>query len=343
MLVAARSSYGQVVTLKEQQRAASVSPAPRTASTATPRQHAAGVATAMGSAIANQTGAAIGALAFPALGPVGVVAVRQLIAALVLAPIARPPYRAMSLHQWRPVLGLAVTFSVMNLSLYTAVDRIGLGLAVTLEFLGPLTVAISTSRRTTDIAAAFAAVVGVVVLTHPNASSDLLGIGSALVAAVAWACYILLNRTLGRRMPGVQGTAAASTVSAVVWLPIAAILFVSNPPALTALLLSVGCALLSSVVPFTCDLLALRRVPANIFAILTSLNPVWAALVGWLVLAQPLAAAEWLGIGLIVVSNAVVTASGLLRRARSPSHMRPTIRHRPGPAVLPSDQATCRE
>src|SRR4051795_3668813 len=136
--------------------------------TATSRQRGAGIVLMLTSSASNQTGAALGALAFPTIGPVGVVAVRQFVTAIVLTPIVRPRFRGLRKDQWWPILGLVVVFSVMNLSLYAAINRIGLGLAVTLEFLGPLTVAIVSSRRLLDIAGAVLASVGVIVLTHPG-------------------------------------------------------------------------------------------------------------------------------------------------------------------------------
>src|SRR3954454_1724648 len=117
------------------------------AAAATSRQRGAGIVMMLTSAASNQTGAALGAMAFPTIGPVGVVAVRQFVTAIVLTPIVRPRFRGLRKDQWWSILGLALVFSVMNLSLYAAIDRIGLGLAVTLEFLGPLTVAIVSSRR----------------------------------------------------------------------------------------------------------------------------------------------------------------------------------------------------
>jgi inner membrane transporter RhtA len=105
-----------------------------------------GIATMLLSGLSNQVGAGVGAHAFAAIGPAGVVAVRQIVAAAVLLPAARPPLRSMTWAQWWPALLLAAVFGVMNLSLYTAIDRIGLGLAVTLEFLGPLAVALAASR-----------------------------------------------------------------------------------------------------------------------------------------------------------------------------------------------------
>lgn len=280
------------------------------ADTATPRQHAAGVSMTLSSAGANQTGAALGAMAFPVIGPVGVVAVRQLVTALVLVPTVRPRLRGLRRDQWLPVLGLALVFSVMNLSLYSAVERIGLGLAVTLEFLGPLTVALLDSRRRGDIACAALAAIGVVVLTNPGPSSDVAGIALGLTAATAWGSYILLNRSVGQRLPGVQGTAIASVVAAAAWTPIAVGWFANHPPTPTAAVLAIGCGLLSSAVPLVADLQALRRIRAGAFGALTSINPVFAALAGLALLGQQLDLHAWVGIGLIVASNVAVSVRG---------------------------------
>lgn len=187
-----------------------------------------GIALMLTSSAANQTGAALGARAFDAIGPVGVVAVRQFITAAILVPLVRPRFR-LRRDQWWPVIGLVVVFSVMNLSLYAAVERIGLGLAVTLEFLGPLTVAIAGSRRAVDACGALIAGVGVLLLTRPGGSADLTGVGLGLLAASAWGAYILLNRTCGRRLPGLQGTAVASVFTAAVWIPVAAVWFLTPP------------------------------------------------------------------------------------------------------------------
>ena len=265
----------------------------------------------LASSASNQTGAALGALAFPTIGPVGVVAVRQFVTALVLTPIVRPRLRGLRQDQWWPVLGLVVVFSVMNLSLYAAIDRIGLGLAVTLEFLGPLTVAIAGSRRALNIACAALAGIGVVVLTNPGPTADLIGIALALLAALAWGSYILLNRTLGQRLPGLQGTAVASLVTAAAWTPIAVTWFAFHAPTAAAVALAVACGLMSSIAPYVADLLALRRVPAQVFGTFTSTNPVWAVLAGWLLLHQALDLNEWIGIGLIVTSNVIVSTGAL--------------------------------
>ena len=175
-----------------------------------------------GSAVSNQAGAALAALAFPVLGPAGVVAVRQWVAAALLLTAVRPRYAALTRAQWRPVIALALVFATMNLSLYTAVDRIGLGLAVTLEFLGPLSVALLARARARDLGCALLAGAAVVVLARPQPSTDYPGIALALLAAACWAAYILVNRVVGERVPGAQGPAAAAGLSAVLYVPVGA-------------------------------------------------------------------------------------------------------------------------
>jgi inner membrane transporter RhtA len=284
---------------------------PLSAENATARDRTTGLGLMLAGSASNQVGAAIGALAFPVIGPVGVVAVRQLTMAALLTPVVRPRLHRMTRAQWLPVLGLALSFSVMNLGLYASVSRIGLGLAVTLEFLGPLAVAILASRRAIDLGCALLAGVGVLVLTAPGPSTDYVGIALGLAAACAWAAYILLNRSVGQRIPGLQGTAAAGVVTAGIWAPVAVVWFWLHPPTVPAIGLAVACGLLASVVPYVADLLALRRVPTHLFSTLSSIHPVWAALAGWVVLGQLLGATEWIGLGLIVLANLIVSARGV--------------------------------
>jgi len=265
----------------------------------------AGVATMAGSGLSNQLGAAIGSLAFPVIGPVGVVAVRQYVAAVVLFAVGRPRLREFTWRQWWPVLLLAVVFGTMNLSLYTAIDRVGLGLAVTLEFLGPLSIALAATRRRVDACCALLAVAGVVTLMRPRPSADYLGMGLGLLAAACWASYILLNRTVGRRIPGAQGPAAAAGVSALMFLPVGIAVAVRHPPTLAAAGCAVAAGVLSSAVPYLADLFTLRQVPAPAFGLFMSVNPVLAAVVGWIGLGQRLGWAEWAGIGAVVAANAL--------------------------------------
>ncbi|CCK32476.1 protein of unknown function DUF6 transmembrane [Streptomyces davaonensis JCM 4913] len=265
----------------------------------------AGVATMLGSGLANQTGAAIGSLAFPVLGPVGVVAVRQYVAAVVLLAVGRPRLRAFTWRQWWPVMLLAVVFGTMNLSLYTAIDRIGLGLAVTLEFLGPLAIALAGSRRRVDALYSLLAAAGVVVLMRPQPSADYVGMALGLLAAACWASYILLNRTVGQRVPGAQGSGAAAALSALLFLPVGVVLAVRQPPTAGAVACAVAAGILSSAVPYLADVFTLRHVPARAFGLFMSVNPVLAALVGLVGLGQGLGWVEWGGIGAIVAANAL--------------------------------------
>ncbi|MFI1925994.1 EamA family transporter [Streptomyces sp. NPDC020377] len=264
----------------------------------------AGVATMVGSGLSTQTGAAIGSLAFPVLGPTGVVAVRQYVAALVLLAVGRPRLRSFTRRQWGPVLLLALVFGTMNLSLYTAIDRIGLGLAVTLEFLGPLTIALAAARRRVDACCAVIAAAGAVTLMRPQPSTDYPGMGLGLLAAACWASYILLNRTVGRRVPGAQGAAAAATVSAVLFLPVGAVVVLRHPPTAQSVGFAVAAGVLSSAVPYLADLFTLRHVPAAAFGLFMSVNPVLAALVGRFGLAQDLGLVDWSAIAAVVCANA---------------------------------------
>jgi inner membrane transporter RhtA len=238
-----------------------------------------------------------------------VVAVRQVVAAAVLLPVARPPLRRMTWSQWWPTLLLAAVFAVMNLSLYTAIDRLGLGLAVTLEFLGPLAVALAGSRSRTDLLTATAAGVGMYLLVLPGPSSDYLGLAIGITAGACWAAYILLNQVVGARLPGLQAPAAATALCALAYLPVLAALVLDGRLGGLSLLQAVTAGLLSSVVPYAADLTALRYVPPRFFGIFMSTHPVMAALAGLAILGQILALHEWLGISIVVAANATAVAS----------------------------------
>lgn len=277
--------------------------------TTRPRTLRHGVVTMFLSGLSNQTGAAVGAHAFSAVGPAGVVAVRQLVAAAVLLPTARPPLRRMTWGQWWPSLLLAAVFAVMNLSLYTAIDRIGLGLAVTLEFLGPLAVALLGSRSRRAVLIGVAAGVGIYVLVLPQPSSDDVGLALAVLAAACWAAYIVLNRVAGSRLPGLQAPAVATGLSAIAYLPVMAVLLPQDRLGGMPLLYAVAAGVLSSVVPYAADLTALREVPPRLFGVFMSVQPVLAGLAGLVLLGQVLEVHEWLGIGIVVAANAVAVAT----------------------------------
>jgi inner membrane transporter RhtA len=296
------------------------------AATAGEHGRLAGIALMTGSAASNQLGAATAALAFPVLGPVGVVAVRQWVAGAVLLVTVRPKFASFTRQQWWLVLALALIFATMNLSLYTAIARIGLGLAVTLEFLGPLSVALLASRRVIDLGCALIAAAAVVVLARPQPSTDYTGIFLALLAAVCWAGYILVNRLVGTRLSGSQGPAAAASLSALLYVPVGIWVLASHPVTGGALVRAATAGILCSAVPMIADTRALRRVPARFFGVFMSVNPVFAALTGLIVLGQSLEAADWLAVAVIVTVNAVSASSRRPRpRAASCAVTRPGV------------------
>jgi inner membrane transporter RhtA len=266
------------------------------------------VALVLAGGTSSQVGAGLGAHAFAAVGPAGVVAVRQLVAAAVLLPAARPALRRMTWAQWWPALLLGVVFGAMNLSLYSAIDRIGLGLAVTLEFLGPLAVALLGPRSRRDLLTAAAAAAGVYVLVLPGPSSDYAGIGLGLVAAGCWAAYIVLNRVAGERLPGLQAAAVGTGLSALVAMPLIVVLLTQGRLQGLPLLYAVAAGVLASVIPYAVDLTALRHVPQRLFGMLMSTYPVLAGLVGLVLLGQVLDLHEWVGVAVVVVTNAVAFA-----------------------------------
>ena len=268
-----------------------------------------GIAMMTASALSNQVGAALGARAFDAIGPVGVVAVRQWVAAVVLMPVARPPLRRLTWSQWWPVLLLAAVFGCMNLSVYVAIDRLGLALAITLEFLGPLAVALAGSRSRRDLLLAVAAAVGVYVLVLPGGSSDYLGLAIGAIGGACWAAYILLNRVAGERLPGLQAPAVASALCAVAYLPLLLMVLGDDRATVAPLLYAIAAGVLASVVPYAVDLVALRFVPAQFFSVFMSIHPVLAALVGLALLGEYLALHEWVGIAVVVLTNAAAVST----------------------------------
>ena len=273
-----------------------------------------GVALMILSGVSNQAGAALGAHAFPAIGPAGVVAMRQFAAAAILLPVARPRLFRFTWQQWWPTLCLGVVFSVMNLALYTSIERIGLGLAVTLEFLGPLSVALAGSRTRVDLMCALAAGGGVVVLCWPGPTSDYLGVALALLAGACWAGYILLNRLVGKRIQGIQAPAAATLVSALIYLPVAVVLAVHGRFGGVALLYAACAGVLATAVPYAADVMVLRWVSPQFFGVFMSINPVLAAFAGMVLLGQHLNLREWLGVLIIVSTNAVAMSVAARRR-----------------------------
>jgi inner membrane transporter RhtA len=259
-----------------------------------------------------QFGAALAATLFPLVGPVAVVALRSVTSAAALVAAGRGARPGPSWAQWRVPLALGVVLAGMNTCVYAAVDRLPLGVVITLEFLGPLGVALAASRRRADVLPALGALAGVVLLTWPAEDAggravSAVGVALALLGAVGWALYILLNRELGRQPGGSGGLAVAAVVSAALVTPVAVIgagreLFQPH-----VLALGVGVGLLSSALPFTLDRLALRRLRPGPFGVLMSLNPAVATLAGLVVLHQRPAPAQLAGTVLVAVASAAAT------------------------------------
>lgn len=296
-----------------------------------------GIGLATASVGSVQFGAALAAELFPRVGPLGTVSLRLLGATLVLVALARP----WRVHWRRADLGASLVFGlvfvVMNSSLYLALDRLPLATVITLEFLGPLGVSIVTASSWRERVWALPAAAGVAAIGGTLAGNDLAGIAFALTAALCWAAYILISGRVGRTGTGLAGLSLATALAAVLVLP--AGLAVAGTalwrPSTLALGLTVG--VLSSAIPYSFDLLALRRLPTAVFGVLTSLNPAVAALAGLLVLGQTLPLRQVLGIVLVMTASAGISVSAA-RRSRS--RMRPT---EPSESTDPSESTeVCR-
>ncbi|MFE6692079.1 DMT family transporter [Streptomyces sp. NPDC057743] len=272
------------------------------------------VALVIGGIVSLQFGSSVAVLLFPRAGALGVVTLRLVVASLVLLVVCRPKVRGYGRGDWATVVAFGVALAGMNSLFYQAIDRIPLGAAVTLEFLGPLILSVATSRRLLSVVWALLALGGVGLLGRAGFDGlNLVGAGCAVAAGGLWAAYILLSARTGQRFPQADGLALAMTVAAVLSLPLgvasagAALL---NPVAVG---LGAAVALMSSVLPYTLELLALRKLPASGFAVMMSLEPAAAATAGFLVLGQALGWVELVAIGLVVVASAGAVLSGARR------------------------------
>ncbi|MFF7736169.1 EamA family transporter [Streptomyces sp. NPDC007984] len=270
--------------------------------------------------ISVQFGGALAVTLMPRAGALGVVALRLLVAAVVLLLVCRPRLRGHSRTDWGTVVVFGITMAAMNGLFYQAVARIPLGPAVTLEVLGPLALSVLASRRAINVVWAALALAGVFLLGGGGFSGlDPTGTAFALGAGAMWAAYIVFSARTGRRFPQADGLALAMAVGAVLFLPLG--IAESGAKLLDPVTLGLGAAvaLLSSVLPYTLELLALRRLPASTFAILMSLEPAIAATAGFLILDQALSAAEAAAIALVVAASmgAVRTQVGRGRKKRA--------------------------
>jgi inner membrane transporter RhtA len=256
-----------------------------------------------------QVGAALARTMFDDLGPSGTSLLRLGFAALTLGLLWRPDPRRYSRAELRLVVAFGLVLGLMNLTFYLGLGRLDLGVAVTIEFIGPLAVAVVGSRRRLDLVWAALAAVGIVLLANPGGSDpvDALGLFFILCAAACWAAYILLAQRAGRVFAGSQGVAMAMVVAAVI--PIAPGIADGGSALLRPELLAIGLAvgILSSAIPYSLETEALRRLPANVFGVLMSMEPAVAALAGFVVLGQDLGPREILAMALVVAASAGVS------------------------------------
>jgi inner membrane transporter RhtA len=261
--------------------------------------------------VSVQFGSALATTLFDEVGPAGAVLYRLFFAALLLLAIWRPR----PMEHGRDGLVLAIAFGVtlagMNLCFYEALDRIDLGIAVTFEFAGPLLVGVLGSRRPRDLVWVAFAALGVLLLTRPSGSASAAGIGFALLAGAFWAAYILLSARIGRVFPGGRGLALAMGIAAV--LMIAPGTAAAGGDLIDPGAAAVGAAagVLSSVIPYSLELEALRRIAVGTFGVLMSMEPAVAAVIGFVALGQGLATFDVIGIALVVVASAGVLGSSI--------------------------------
>jgi inner membrane transporter RhtA len=261
----------------------------------------------LGSCTSLQVGAACAARLFPVIGSSAATFVRLAVAAVIVLAATRPRVRGWSGGQWRSVVVFGLSLAAMNGCFYASIARIPLGTAVTIEFLGPLTLSAVLSRRLRDLVWVVLAAAGVVLLgladTHGSGRLDPVGVAFALVAAGFWALYILASARVGGQVPGQGGLAVALAVGALALLPVGArgVAPLVRSPHL--LLLAGGTAVLASVIPYSLELAALRRLPPPVFGVLLSLEPAVAAAAGLLLLGQALGPLQWTAVGVVVLAS----------------------------------------
>jgi inner membrane transporter RhtA len=265
-------------------------------------------------AVSIQGGAALAKTLFPVLGPPAVTSLRVLFAALILGLIWRPDLRRISRATWITLLPYGVSLGLMNLAYYLALERIPLGLTVTLEFVGPLTVAVLASRRASDFLWVGLAALGIVLIVPwpgQAAGLDPLGIALALFAGACWGIYIWAGQRVAKVFAGPQGVALGMGIAALTTLPFGLVLGAQHGAwtHLTPLILliSLGVAVLSSALPYSLEMGALRALPARVFGVLMSLEPAVAGVIGLIFLREHLSLIQWTAIACVMAASVGVT------------------------------------
>jgi inner membrane transporter RhtA len=258
-----------------------------------------------------QLGAALSKQLFDEVTPTTMVWLRLATSTLVLVAVARPRLTGRSRNDWAVVVAFGLSLATMNWAIYQSFARMPLGLAVTIEVLGPLTVALVSSRRRVDLMWVGLAAAGVSLLGFRDTEVTLAGVLFALLAAAAWGAYIPLSAATGRGWSGFSGLAVASTVGAVALGPYA--VAAAGDVLLDPRILGIGAlvGLLSSVLPYSFELVALRTMPTRVFGILMSLEPAAAALAGFVILHELLDLTQWVAVGCVIAASIGVTRSAV--------------------------------
>jgi inner membrane transporter RhtA len=254
-----------------------------------------------------QLGASLARQLLPTVGPRGTTALRTSLAALLLLLLWRPWRGGLDRRLLRAVAPYGLSLGAMNLLFYCALARIPLGIAVALEFTGPLTVSLLGSRRALDFLWAVSAAAGIVLilpLANTAHGVDLLGAAYALGAGACWASYIVFGQRAGNAGHGGQATALGMATAALLVLPFGVSAIVTHAGQLQVWLVALAIAVFSGALPYSLEMIALKRLPAKTFGILMSLEPAVAALIGLGILGEHLSLAQWLGIGCIIVAAA---------------------------------------
>jgi len=258
-----------------------------------------------------QMGASIAKTMFPTVGPIGMVAVRIALGTLVLCLLMRPWRARVNRSNWRPLAVYGVTLGVMNMFYYLSLSRVPLGIAVAIEFTGPLAVAVISSHRLLDYCWIVLAAAGLLMLlpvAHVGVGIDPLGALFALAAGACWAIYILVGQRAGADH-GTQSVALGSLISAVIVVPIGLADRGTTLLAGSVLLPGLAVGILSTALPYTLEMYALTRLPARTFGILMSIEPAFGALIGVVYLHEMLTAVQWTAVALIIVASIGATAT----------------------------------
>jgi len=257
-----------------------------------------------------QFGASVAKSLFDEVSPTTIVWLRLATSALVLVAVARPRLRGRSRDDWLVVLAFGLVLGLMNWGFYQSMARIPIGLAVTIEFAGPLSLAVLGSRRPRDLIWVGLAGAGVLLLGVEPGELNWAGVAFAVLAGASWAAYILLSAQTGRRWPGVDGLALASVVAMLLLTPLALGRYADQLADARILVLGAVVGLLSSAIPYTVELMALRSLRPAVFSIMMSLEPAAAALAAFVVLGELLAPLQLLAMACVVAASVGATRSG---------------------------------